>query len=152
MYFIETMKKIITAIFLLTAVLMAQNALNAKTDSSLRISGTITGFSGKSSLFLALFSSEAGFKQQKYVKSLRIKQNEITTDSMRFEFKDMLPGRYMIAAFEDVNGNRMLDKGLFGRPVEPYCFCSPYRGMFAPNFSACSFLVEQNVENADLRF
>ncbi|MCR6629512.1 MAG: DUF2141 domain-containing protein [Magnetospirillum sp.] len=32
------------------------------------------------------------------------------------------PGRYAVAAFQDVNGNGRLDTNLFGQPVEPHGF------------------------------
>jgi uncharacterized protein (DUF2141 family) len=35
-------------------------------------------------------------------------------------FHDLPPGRYAIAAFQDINGNGALDTNLFGIPSEPY--------------------------------
>lgn len=37
-------------------------------------------------------------------------------------FRDLPPGRYAVVAYQDRNGNRELDRGLFGIPAEPYGF------------------------------
>jgi uncharacterized protein (DUF2141 family) len=43
----------------------------------------------------------------------------------------LAPGRYAIAVYVDRNGNGKLDRGLFGKPTEPYGF-SNGGGMFGP--------------------
>jgi uncharacterized protein (DUF2141 family) len=43
----------------------------------------------------------------------------------------LVPGRYAIAVYVDRNGNGKLDRGMFGKPTEPYGF-SNGGGMFGP--------------------
>jgi uncharacterized protein (DUF2141 family) len=47
-------------------------------------------------------------------------------------FKDLPPGQYAAAAFQDFNGNGKLDKNLFGIPKEPYGFSNSARGSSGP--------------------
>ena len=47
-------------------------------------------------------------------------------------FKDLPPGRYAVAAFQDVNGNGKLDKNFLGIPKEPYGFSNGARGNAGP--------------------
>jgi uncharacterized protein (DUF2141 family) len=47
-------------------------------------------------------------------------------------FKDLPPGQYAAAAFQDSNGNGKLDKNLFGIPKEPYGFSNSARGSTGP--------------------
>jgi uncharacterized protein (DUF2141 family) len=39
-----------------------------------------------------------------------------------FVFDGLVPGRYAVAAYQDLNGNGELDRSLLGLPVEPYGF------------------------------
>lgn len=43
----------------------------------------------------------------------------------------LAPGRYAVAVYVDRNGNGKLDRGMFGKPIEPYGF-SNGGGMFGP--------------------
>lgn len=47
-------------------------------------------------------------------------------------FKDLAPGRYAVAAFQDKNGNQRLDANMVGLPTEPYGFSNDARGAFGP--------------------
>lgn len=47
-------------------------------------------------------------------------------------FKDLPPGRYAAAAFQDLNGNGKLDKNFLGIPKEPYGFSNGARGTAGP--------------------
>ena len=42
------------------------------------------------------------------------------------------PGDYAVTAYQDRNGNRILDKGRLGIPKEPYGFSNDVRGRFGP--------------------
>lgn len=50
--------------------------------------------------------------------------------SPTFRF-DVRPGRYALSAFEDLNGNGILDMGMFG-PKEPSGFWRPFGGWHKP--------------------
>ncbi len=63
------------------------------------------------------------------------------------EFKITLPknGKYTLAVFHDVNGNKKLDTGFFGQPVEPYGFSNNARETFSePELKDQLFTVEGN--------
>src|SRR5262249_7384836 len=47
-------------------------------------------------------------------------------------FKDLPPGQYAAAAFQDFNGNGRLDKNFLGIPKEPYGFSNSARGSTGP--------------------
>jgi len=54
-------------------------------------------------------------------------------------FKDLPPGEYAAVAFQDVNGNGILDKNFLGIPKEPYGFSNGARGSVGPpKFSAAA--------------
>lgn len=51
-------------------------------------------------------------------------------------FKELPAGQYAAVAFQDENGNGMLDKNFLGLPKEPYGFSNGARGATgAPKFS-----------------
>jgi uncharacterized protein (DUF2141 family) len=59
--------------------------------------------------------------------------------SLIVHFKDLPPGEYAAVAFQDVNGNGILDKNFFGIPKEPYGFSNGARGSVGPpKFSAAA--------------
>jgi uncharacterized protein (DUF2141 family) len=41
------------------------------------------------------------------------------------------PGQYILATYFDANGNRTMDRGLFGNPTEPYAFSNNVRNRFS---------------------
>jgi uncharacterized protein (DUF2141 family) len=58
-------------------------------------------------------------------------------------FGNVQPGRYAVIVFHDENDNGKLDRGLFGRPTEPYGFSNNARGFFgAPTFDAAAVAVD----------
>jgi uncharacterized protein (DUF2141 family) len=119
---------------------------------SFTVSGAITGHAPDRPIHVALYSSEVDFQHQRYEKSQRFKADEVTADTLRYRFSGVKRGYYMVAAFQDMNQDKVLNKGLFGRPTEPYRLYKPYVGLFRPKFSACEFLVECDVRDADLEF
>lgn len=54
--------------------------------------------------------------------------------SARFTFLDLEPGIYAVAAFQDLNGNGVLDKTQNGLPLEPYGFSNGAGRSAAPRF------------------
>lgn len=54
----------------------------------------------------------------------------------------LTPGRYAIAAFQDLDGDGRLSKGALGIPREPFGFSNDARGRFGPpTFEAATFTV-----------
>ena len=54
-------------------------------------------------------------------------------------FRDVTAGRYAVAAFEDVNGNRRLDRTGLGLPMEPYGFSGGAGLKARPTFAQAAF-------------
>ncbi|GJD44426.1 hypothetical protein AFCDBAGC_2293 [Methylobacterium cerastii] len=54
-------------------------------------------------------------------------------------FRDVTAGRYAVAAFEDVNGNRRLDRTGLGLPMEPYGFSGGAGLKARPTFAEAAF-------------
>ena len=64
---------------------------------------------------------------------------------LTFHFRDLPPGLYAAAAFQDFNGNGKLDKNLFGVPKEPYGFSNSARGSSgAPKFAAAAITLNHD--------
>lgn len=65
------------------------------------------------------------------------------------EFKDVVPGKYSIGAFHDLNGNKILDSNFLGLPSEPYGFSRDGRRRLSlPPYES----VEIQVDSDNTRF
>jgi uncharacterized protein (DUF2141 family) len=67
--------------------------------------------------------------------------------SVRVAFADVAPGRYAVAAFQDVDGTGVLRRGKLGIPLEPYGFSNGAGLSRRPKFEAAAF----NVSDAGLK-
>lgn len=101
-------------VFLIICVLLC-NSLFA-VDFTVEISGVQPG-QGK--ICLAVFDNEKDFPSGKNIacKSVKPANNKVT-----IKFSGIKAGKYAFAAFQDKNGNKKLDKNLFGIPTERYGF------------------------------
>lgn len=88
----------------------------------------------KGNLFLALYKGEANFKSNENAQGktiIPVKEDECT-----YLFKDIPYGNYAISLFHDKNGNKKIDKGLFGIPKEGYGFSNNAK---MPKYKKASF-------------
>lgn len=111
--------------------------------ATFRLSGTVTGGSGKHAIHVALWDA-AGF----LVKPVR----EITIapgEARDFHF-EVPAGRWALSAYEDENGNGKLDMGLFG-PKEPSGFWRPFHGWHKPRFDEVATEIDQDTTGAEIR-
>ena len=53
-------------------------------------------------------------------------------ESAEATFHNLTPGRYAVAAYQDLNRNGKLDKNFLGLPTEPYGFSKDARGSLGP--------------------
>jgi uncharacterized protein (DUF2141 family) len=60
-------------------------------------------------------------------------------------FADLPEGTYAIAAFQDLNGNRNLDRDPRGLPQEPYGFSNGTGRTAPPSFEAARIVVRGEV-------
>jgi len=67
-------------------------------------------------------------------------------------FSGVRPGSYAVAAFEDRNGNGLLDTNLFGVPTEGVAFSRDARGRLGPpSFEAARFVHGPEATRLQLR-
>lgn len=114
----------------------------AAAPETFRLSGRILGPSGKSVIYVALWQADNFLKRP--VQQFRIEPGA----ELVFHF-DVPPGRWAVSAFEDRNGNGILDMGLF-RPKEPSGFWRPFTGWHKPRFDEVASLIERDTTNADI--
>jgi uncharacterized protein (DUF2141 family) len=92
----------------------------------------------KGKLWIAIFKPDEKFGenvQPGIYKIIEVK----TTVNHTADF-NLVPGKYALAVFHDLNENDVLDKNFFGIPKEPYGFSNDFRPKFSPpSFSDCAF-------------
>ena len=65
-----------------------------------------------------------------------------------FTFRDVAPGTYAAAAFEDLNGNGVLDRSQNGLPLEPFGFSNNAGRRSTPRFEQAAVSVVQDTSIA----
>lgn len=85
----------------------------------------------------ALFSSGKQFQKRQPLQASSGQADQTIV------FQDLAEGRYMIAAFQDLNGNQQLDFDPQGMPQEPYGFSSETGEPAGPSFASASFKLGQ---------
>ena len=110
--------------------------------------GFITNYKPDKAVCIALFSSEESFKKTEPYKTLRFANDKLPPDTLHYVFSEVEPGEYIIAAYQDINGDNKMNKGMFG-PTEPYRIYKPNYGIFGPKFSKCKFQVKGSVTSAN---
>ena len=96
-------------------------------DLTVEVSG-ITPDRGK--VYIAVYDTPDAFPisgRQRVRQVLEVQDRHLTV-----HFKDLPPGQYAAAAFQDLNGNGKLDKNFLGIPKEPYGFSQQARGSIGP--------------------
>lgn len=63
--------------------------------------------------------------------------------SARFAFRDVAPGTYAVAAFQDANGDGRLDRTGLGLPLEPYGFSGEVGRRARPDFAHAAFALRE---------
>ncbi len=118
-------------------------------DTVYTISGTITNYKPGKSIYFAIYASENDFKQRKFYRKAWFKGNELPPDTIYYKFTDIEEGEYVIAGYQDINGDGKLNMSLFG-PVEPYRIYQPNYGIFGPKFDKCKFRVAGDIDTAHI--
>lgn len=95
-------------------------------------------------VMIAIHDDEKGFPSEKpfaeeTVSCKHLNDNRVTV---------LLPkGRFAVAAFHDVNGNRELDRNLFRIPAEPFGFSNNPRVVTGPpEFKDAAFQLSEDLE------
>lgn len=74
-----------------------------------------------------------------------------SSSTMRFVFDGLAPGRYAIAAFQDLNGNGGLDRTKLGLPLEPFGFSNDAGRSGRPSFASAAFALGDGKREISLR-
>jgi uncharacterized protein (DUF2141 family) len=65
--------------------------------------------------------------------------------TMQLRFDDVAPGRYAVSAYHDENGNRQLDRGDYGIPIESWGFSNNPDVMRRPTFEEAAITIGDDV-------
>ena len=120
-----------------STILQAQSVPRA-----FKLSGRLLGSSGRNVVYVALWQADGFLKRP--TKQVRIEPG----GGQIFQF-EVPAGHWALSAFEDRNGNGILDMGLFG-PTEPSGFWRAFRGHHKPRFEEVASLVDRDTPNADI--
>jgi len=98
----------------------------------------------KGQLCIAVFTDEAGFKDEKTYWETKCHKTLIINGC--FELKiELKPGKYGVSVLDDKNWNGKMEYNLFGIPREGFGFSNYYqRGICRPIFEDFSFILEKN--------
>ena len=107
------------------------------------ISGRVLGASGAHAVYVLLWDAPGFLKQP-------VRRLELPSRSEHAFSFSVAPGRWAVSAFEDRNGNGVLDMGLFG-PEEPSGFWRPIRAWRRPRFGDVASQIDQNVSDVIIK-
>ena len=74
---------------------------------------------------------------------LRGDDSPAAADRALFTFRDVPPGTYAVAAYQDANGNGRLDRTGLGLPLEPYGFSGAVGRRARPDFAEAAFALRE---------
>jgi uncharacterized protein (DUF2141 family) len=81
-------------------------------------------------LYFALYDDKESFLEIDEASHYKIVEVNDTIQTIMFD--GLEKGNYAVTIFQDLNGNGLLDKNLFGMPTEPYGFSNDARGRMGP--------------------
>ena len=119
------------------------SASDADSTSKIHISGRVLGASNAHTVYVMLLDS-AGFEKQP------VRQLLLQPDSVYSYSFSITPGRWAVSAFEDLNGNGILDMGFFG-PKEPSGFWRPFHAKRKPRFDDVVSQIGHTISDADVK-
>jgi len=78
----------------------------------------------KGNVHVGLFNQENEFPNGKIFRGeLAMSKKSVVT----VVFNDLKPGIYAVSVFQDINGNKVIDKNFLGIPKEPYGFSGEWK-------------------------
>lgn len=118
----------------MTYLISLLTLLGLLTAAPQRISVELTSTTTGGKVYVAVYDNAADFEDEVFVTNASA---TLPATTARAELKLQLPteGHYVVAAFQDLNGNGELDRNFFGVPTEPYGFAkSPPSKWRSPDF------------------
>ena len=136
------------SVFISIAMGWALLCANAAIAGEVRI--TFVGVEdAKGTVRAALFDSEEAYEARRRTAA---QVAPAAIESVEIVFRNVSPGTYGIASFQDVNGNEELDRNFVGMPTEPYGHSNNARGRFGPpSFEEISFKVGSEPVSLEIR-
>lgn len=105
----------------------------------------------KGDICLKLFSSSFDFPDNDKNAVVR-RCVKITEDPLKITLKDISSGSYAIAVFQDLNGDRLLNRNTKGTPIEGYGFSNnPTTRPDLTRYGDCVFLLAGATETIKIR-
>jgi uncharacterized protein (DUF2141 family) len=102
------------------------------------ISVEVKNLRGDGKLYIGLFNRAKSFKN--ISETYRNMVLDINSSSLKVIFRNIPNGVYAISLFHDKNGNGVLDRNLFGIPIEGYGFSNNIHPLFrGANFEESKF-------------
>lgn len=100
-------------------------AFYALTASAETLSVTVSNVKvGKGNVRVGLFDQKDEFPNGKIFKGeVAVSEKGVVT----VVFKDLPTGNYAVSVFQDINGNKVIDKNFIGIPTEPYGFSGKWK-------------------------
>jgi len=104
------------------------------------------------SIRIGLYNSAAAFADEanpNHAQVVSVGKN--ATQIIKFE--GLPEGKYLVAAYQDVNGNKKIDKNILGIPTEAYAFSNNvFPKWKSPTFDEAAIKLEKPVEAIKLKF
>jgi len=123
---------VILILFVVNNYIYAENILTIEIHNIIINGGTI---------YMAIYFNDKSFKNKRPDITLQIMPNNINY----LQEITLSEGEYVIAIFQDINGNGEMDYGLFGIPKEPYGF-SNMKGKTPGNYNQLKFSINNSNE------
>ncbi len=121
--------KIITAIAInlpvIAAAAAAQSA-NPPANLELNFNGIETP---KGNIMIALFDSEEAYNSDKAIRTIAAPADKADVKTL---VNGLVPGRYAIKSFHDIDSNNQMGTNPYGMPTEPFAFSNNARGQMGP--------------------
>lgn len=138
----------ILAIFLSFLLSTIFNPKEDTGDLKIKVSG-IKEFKGL--IGVMIFNQKDGFPTTK--EKAYLSQEVMVKEGVVFlEFKDLPKGKYAISLIHDVNGNKDLDKNIFGVPTEPFGFSNNKSILFGlPKFEEAALDLQSDYLESEIK-
>lgn len=105
----------------------------------------------KGTIRIGIYNSADAFKDEanpNHAQVVSVGKN--TTQFIKFE--GLKEGKYLIAAYQDVNGNKKIDKNFLGIPTEAYAFSNNvFPKWRSPAFHEAAIKLEKPFESIQLK-
>lgn len=109
-------------------------------------------FAKKGAIYIQLVTKEEfeGNKKSQFALIIEVGPEDLKKGKTSFSFMNVPKGTYGIKCFQDLNGNKTMDKGIFG-PKEPWGMYRPSRPAFrGPTFEEIAFKVDKDITDIEL--